>query len=237
MLNNTQFMQKYLFLLVFSLTCLQFAFSQSCNNDFYPIAKGTKHSYESFDKKGKLQSISTSEIQAVESVGDSLKATIRSVTTNEKGKELSTGTVVTVCLDGAIFIDLRSMMANDMTAAFKDGEVLVTGQPLEMPSQLSVGQKLPDGDLTMIMKSGGVQLMKMSFKVSNRVVAAKEKITVKAGSYEAYRITYDLQVESLFKRTVQVEQWMATGVGLVKQVTKDKKGEVENSMELSQFSK
>jgi hypothetical protein len=230
-------MKKLSLLLFFAFIFNHSTFAQSCKNEFYPFTKGVKSTYESFDKKGKLQTINTSEILDIKSVGDSIKATIKSVSTNEKGKELSSGTVVTTCVNGAVLIDLRSIINNDMTSAFKDGEVSMTGSPLELPSQLRVGQSLSNGDLTMIVKSGGVQIMKMAFEVSNRKVAKQEKLTVKAGTYDAYVITYDMTIDMMFKRTVSVEQWFVSGVGLVKMVTKDKNGNVESSMELSKLEK
>ena len=226
-------MQRF-FVLIFLFSPL-FALAQDCKSEFFPYMKGVKYSFDNYDKKGKLQSSSSSEVLSVTQVRDSLKATIKSQTFNEKGKEVSAGTVETVCAKGLVFIDLRSMLSGDLTRAFKDGEITVSGTPLEMPATLSPGQTLPGGDLTMSLKSGGIQIMKMTFVISNRKVETKESITVKAGTFDAYKISYDMEVNAIFSRTIHVVQWMAPGVGMVKSENYDKAGKSEGWMELSKF--
>jgi hypothetical protein len=223
------------FFILFLLLTPFFSNAQDCKSDFFPYTKGMRYSFDNYDKKGKLQSSSSSEVLSVTQVRDSLKATIKSQTFNEKGKEVGAGTVETICAKGLVYIDLRAMLSGDLTRAFKDGEVTVSGTPLEMPSKLSPGQTLPGGDLTMSLKSGGIQLMKMTFVISNRKVETKESITLKAGTFEAYKISYDMEVNAIISRTIHVVQWMAPGVGLVKSENYDKNGKSEGWMELSKF--
>ena len=77
--------------------------------------------------------------------------------------------------------------------------------------------------------------MTMTFAVKNRKVEKKEKLTVGAGTYDAYKITYDMDFKMLFKKSIKVAQWVVNGVGMIKSETYNSKGELEGSSEMTKF--
>lgn len=86
-------------------------------------------------------------------------------------------------------IDPKSM------ESFKDMEVSFSGSDMTFPSSLSVGQVLEDASITMAASSGGMTLMKMTINITNRKVVSSESVTVPAGTFDCYKITYDLETK------------------------------------------
>ena len=78
--------------------------------------------------------------------------------------------------------------------------------------------------------------------ISNRKVEAKESITTAAGTFEAFKISYNTKVEStIMGMTRSFEsssnEWIAEGVGMVKVQSFDKKGKKQGTTELTSFKK
>ena len=126
------------------------------------------------------------------------------------------------------------MMA-DFAQQIKDMEISISGNGIEIPPVLTEGMALSDGTTEMKMGSKGMTFMNMKFDVKNRKVEKKESITTAAGTFDCYKITYDMDMKVIFKRAVSVKQWFAEGVGLVKSESYNKKGELEGSTELTKF--
>ena len=66
----------------------------------------------------------------------------------------------------------------------------------------------------------------------------KESVNTPAGTYECYVITQDNVSETMgVKQTMQSKLWLAEGVGMVKQETYNKKGDLMSKSELTSFKK
>lgn len=85
------------------------------------------------------------------------------------------------------------------------------------------------------MHASGLPLMELKFTISNRKVEALEKVSVKAGVFDAYKITYNFQMKSIFTREIKVNQWMAPGIGLEKSENLNARGTVKGGMELVSY--
>ena len=83
-----------------------------------------------------------------------------------------------------------------------------------------------------VRKMGFINL-KMSADMTNRKVEAIEEISVKGKSFNAFKITCNINTVVLgVKVNSKCEEWYAYNLGVVKSITYNKKGEVEGSMEL-----
>ena len=83
---------------------------------------------------------------------------------------------------------------------------------VQLPSDLSVGQSLDDGSIVI---SGDLP-MTMRVDITDRKVAAKEKVTTPAGTFECYKITYTIKTKMMMGRESKAAEWIAKDVGLVK---------------------
>jgi hypothetical protein len=115
-------------------------------------------------------------------------------------------------------------------------EMEISGTDIELPNDLSVGQDLADANVAITMKMTG---MNMSIKVDqlNRKVEKKENITTPAGTFDCYVLTQDNISETMgVKQTLESKLWLAEGVGMVKQETYKKNGDLANQMQLTKFN-
>ncbi|MBL7816251.1 MAG: hypothetical protein JNL70_14625 [Saprospiraceae bacterium] len=226
--------------LVFALWVASFQVSkaQDCSQGFYAMKEGTKFSMTNYNDKGKITSTSSSVVKSIKADGAKFEATIEASAKDGKDKPILDGKNFTVtCDNGTIKLDISSMMMADFANQMKNMEVSISGSGIEIPSNLSEGMSLSDGTTEMKLGTNGVSFMTMKFDIKNRKVEAKESKTTPAGTFDCYKITYDMDMKTIMKRQMKVVQWMAPGVGLVRSESFNQKGELEGYSELTKFEK
>ena len=224
------------FATLFSL--IQFSFAQDCSQSFYAMKEGTKIVMTNFNDKGKVTSTNETLIKSIKADGSNFDATVEATMKNDKGKVLSEGKSYNVkCENGTIKLDISSMMMSDFASQMKNMEVTISGSGIDIPPTLTEGMTLSDGTTEMKMGTNGMTFMNWKFDIKNRKVEKKESITTPAGTFLCYKITYDMDVKVMVKRSMKTVQWLAPGVGIVKSESYNQKGELESYMELTKFEK
>ncbi|ASO03983.1 TapB family protein [Arenibacter algicola] len=214
------------------------ALSQNCSK-YYPMEEGTSFQYTMTNKKGKTEGITDYSITNVENTGGVTTASMNMKFTDEKGKEIFVSDYKLSCTGDVVKIDYNSLVPAQMMKQYTDMgvEMEISGTDIELPNNLSVGQGLDDANVAISIKMTG---MNMNIKVDqlNRIVEKKESVTTPAGTYECYVITQDNVSETMgVKQTMQSKLWLAEGVGMVKQETYNKKGDLMSKSELTSFKK
>lgn len=120
---------------------------------------------------------------------------------------------------------------DDLTKLMKVQEDICSGDASSIPTSLKVGMKIPDGHLEI--KAGAVTA---TIITSERTVADYKKITVKAGTFDAYLIKEKQTTKSMVNKEEIVESWYAKGIGCIKQEVYNKKGKLKISRELVSVS-
>lgn len=207
--------------------------AQECG--YYQMNSGAIMGYQSMDEKGKLTGSSRITIMDVQNSGGIIAYTVKSEVFDSKNKLTQTGEYGMKCEGGIFSVDMKSLIDPKSMEGFKDMEISFSGMDMTYPSSLSVGQALPDANVTMTAGTGGMTLMKMTINITNRKVEAVEAVTVPAGTYNCYKITYDLETKMGIKITSVAIQWINMGVGNVKTETYDKKGKLLGTTVLSEF--
>lgn len=172
--------------------------AQNCN-DFYSFKTGNCIEYIHNNAKGKMESISKMTISDVSTNEGIVSFKTDNVYFDDKEKETYTFQQTYYCQDGIISFDMNNMFDPKTMEGYKDKQVSLTSDKLDLPSSLSVGQTLKDGNATMIISNQGTKLMTMTIHVYNRKVEANETISVPAGTYDCFKITYDVESKVLFK--------------------------------------
>ncbi|MEQ8418540.1 MAG: hypothetical protein RIB64_00945 [Arenibacter algicola] len=213
------------------------ALSQNCSK-YYPMEEGTSFQYTMTNKKGKTEGITDYSITNVENTGGVTTASMNMKFTDEKGKEIFVSDYKLSCTGDVVKIDYNSLVPAQMMKQYTDMgvEMEISGTDIELPNDLSVGQGLDDANVAMSIKMPG---MNMNIKVDqlNRIVEKKESVNTPAGTYECYVITQDNVSETMgVKQTMQSKLWLAEGVGMVKQETYNKKGDLTTQMLLTKFN-
>lgn len=231
-------MKKFCTSLFFGLFLSAFSFAQSNCDGFLPFEKGLKFEQTHYDAKGKVTTVADAMIEDIQPIEGGYEARVAMSQVDGKGKEAGSGSYNIQCIDGVLKMDLNSLMNPAMTEAYQSMEMTITGDGLQFPPSLSVGQELPAGATTIEVASNGLTVVTMSFESKDRKVETKEKITTAAGSFDCYKIRETITYQAMFlTRSYTTVGWYAKGVGLVKQETYDQKEKLSSWMELTRWGK
>lgn len=211
-------------------------FGQNCSQ-YYPMEEGATFQYTNYDKKGRTEGIADYKITEVVTNEGTTQATMSIALTDEKGKEIYNTSYSFSCTNNKVSIDYESLLPESMIDQMGDMEMEITGTDIELPNNLEVGQVLPDANVTLTMSVAGMN-MKTVVNILNRKVEKKETITTSAGSFDCFVIYSDNQTQAMgINKTFPSRLWLAEGVGMVKQETYQKKGEVMSRSELTAYSR
>jgi len=128
-------------------------------------------------------------------------------------------------------------MSQESMEAYKDMEMKMEGGALEIPASMKAGDVLKNGDMKMSFSSGGMTIMNITMNISNRKVDAVESITTPAGTFECYKISYDVAMKMMMNMKSKGVEWYAKGVGMVKNETYSSDGKLLGSNVLTALKK
>ncbi|MAP54517.1 hypothetical protein [Altibacter sp.] len=222
--------------LLFVLISTSFVWSQNSCSKFYPFSEGVTSQITTYNKKGDVAAIVNYKVTNVSSNGSAETATMFSTIEDHKGERIAETTYDVTCRDNVVSIDFKSMMNPQIFEQFGEMKYDISGTNIDLPNDLSVGQSLPDADMKMKIDMGGIN-MNMNVAMKDRNVVGKESVTTPAGTFECFVITYTSEVKMGMNQTGTAKQWIAEGVGMVKQEDYNNKGKVMSSSLLTSFSK
>jgi hypothetical protein len=226
-----------IFLFVFFLASVKtFAQDNLCESGYMPFKEGIYTEVTHYNKKGKATGASQQRITGLEEIEGGSKATVELAHTDEKGKELNKGSYGIECKDGTLYMDMSALLNPQAMAGFQDLEMEVTGTAMEFPSRMEAGQTLPDGNLEMTAKTGGLAFS-MNMNVTNRKVEAMETVTTPAGAFECVKISQDTELKTIIKNKFKTVTWYAKGIGMVKSENYDTRGNLESSSVLTKLER
>lgn len=229
-------MKKVLLVITLILFIAPLSMAQTACSQYYVLEDGVTYQYTNYNKKGKEDGTFTYTVKDVEGGGDSVSATMTMQMTDKKGNSYDSEYGIS-CEGDAVKIDFKSLMNEQMMSQFGDVEVDMSGTDIVLPNNLSVGQELDDANIEMKMKMGGMN-MNMNVETVNRKVEKKETITTPAGEFPCYVIYSEHKSKMMMaNQTFPSRIWLAEGVGMIKQETYNKKGDLASYMELTKFTK
>lgn len=231
---------KYSFISLIALVLICWSSSAQECSQYYPMIEGSSFEYTVYNKKGKADGVIAYSVSNVRTNGDSTTATMQMNMKNGKGKEQYTMDYDFTCENGVIKIDYESLFPKQMTEQFGDNvEIKMSGTDVELPASLSVGQELKDANVDVAMDMGMMK-MEIAVKTINRKIEKKETITTPAGTFECF-VLYSESVTKMpmggGNKAFPSRIWLADGVGMIKQVSYNAKGNVDSTSELTAFSK
>lgn len=175
------------------------------------------------DRKGNPDGKYVYKVSGVTKAAGVTMAQVKSELFDKKGKSLGGGTGTMQCKNGQLMIDMKMMLSPQQMEQFKNADVEGKGAFMDYPAAMSAGQQLPDASFTMNMKTDGLAAS-VGVDITNRNVEAKEKVTTPAGTWEAYKITYDSKVTMNMGFAIpikmQMTEWFVPDFGIVKSTSK-----------------
>lgn len=217
----------------------QFINAQDACSKYYPMVEGSSFQYTMTDKKGKVEGVTDYTITNVSTDGGTTSATYDMKFTDKKGNEVFHNDYNISCSENGIKIDFNSLMPSQMMGQYEEMglDMDITGTDIEIPNELTVGATLDDANVSVAMNMSGIK-MNITVDQTNRKVEKSETVTTPAGTFECYLITETTKSKTMgAAQETNNKMWLAAGVGMVKQETYKKNGNLISRMELTKFSK
>ncbi len=218
-----------------SVVSTYFGYAQDCNS-YFAMEEGVTSQITSYDKKNNPVAIVDYKITDVSDENGAKIAKINSTVKDEKGELIAKSDYNVICKGDKISIDFKSMMSPQLTEQYKDMDLEITGNNIEIPNTLNVGDKLPDSNMEMTMNMAGMN-MKMNVAMKDRSVTGKESITTPAGTFDCVVISYTSEFKMGMTKKGTAKQWLSKGVGMVKQEDYNGSGKLTSSSLLTAFNK
>lgn len=238
--NRWRFFHFLVFLPLLFILVILFKGRNDCEA-FYPLEEGTQFTLQSYNAKDKLTGYSVYKITDVERSAESVKAIYLNELYDEKDKPISKNNVEMRCEKGSFWVNMESRLNPETMEAYRNMELKMEGDYLEWPGDLKVGELLKDARLKMEVFSGGKSFLTMEINVKDRKVEAKENITTPAGTFECYKINYNVETitTSLFsmKFESKATEWISPGNGIVRTESYNDKGKLIGYMVLSEINR
>ncbi len=214
--------------------------AQDCKSYYY-MSNNTEVEMTIYDKKGDKSGVQNWKISNVNKEGNNFKSTINSTFTNAKGEVISKATGTYKCNGGKLMADMRMSIPQDQQKQMNAGETELNNAYLEYPSNISDGMQLSDAFFDMEVNTSGVPST-VHFEMKNRKVIGKEKVSSDAGSWDAYKISYDAMMKIKMigigiPIVMQTTEWFVPNFGVVKSETLSKKGSKMGSTLLTKWKK
>lgn len=188
-------------------------------NQYYQLSEGSEWEMESYNAKGKITGKQAQKVTDFSGGANSFTAIVQSVVYDKKDKEVMKGDLEFKCENGTMIVDMRNFINEEQMKAFQSYEMQIESDNLEIPNDLSVGQTLKDGSITVTTTNSPIP-MNMSVNITDRKVVAKESVTTPAGTFECYKITSNSTVNTKMgigmTFNFSTVEWLAPKVAVVK---------------------
>lgn len=206
-----------MFFSLLALGAVSFAQAQDCSKYIY-FKDNARIESVVYDGNGKEIRKEVQEISGIEDKGGERIANITTTKSGNEGNSSSKGVVK--CNGGNLYFDLTvGLPKQDVNNPAIESNAKTSF--LTYPSDPKIGQTLESSlDFNLNGTTKG-KSMKVNFKVEDRKVSGKEKVSTPIGSWESFKITYVLNVK--FKvvginipMKLDITEWFVPGYGIVK---------------------
>lgn len=185
--------RNLLFSFLFAILCIVKAQAQDCMGT--TLKAGSGFDMDSFDGKGEPAGKMTYKIASVTNEGGTSVITIEFESFNNKGKSELKNKYKMRCNGNSVMLDANSLISQEQLKKFENFNMKFTSEDIEYPVKLSVGQTLKDASLRGEGTSGPLAIA-INMLISNRKVESQEKLTIPAGTFDAYKISSDMTMET-----------------------------------------
>ncbi len=216
-------MKTLLTLILIALTTV--GFSQTDCKPYVPIEKGTQWEVTSYDKKDKVTGRTVYEL--LDLVEGDAKSTfsIKAMQYDDKDELIYTNEFEAWCENGKFQIDMAYMINGEQMQAYESMDVEVDATKFEVPTlDEPAGTALPDGEVTVTVRSSGVQMFKMTVEVVDRLIEGRETQTTDAGTFDCVVFSQTVKTRMIVKVEGSSKEWYAENVGVVRSESYNKKG-------------
>ncbi len=222
------------FILVFGLQ--SFSEAQYCNS--FAMSKGMVLHYQNFDSKGEVTLSSKTTCLDVSTLSSgAVIYKVNTSVTDAKDVSLSFWEYEMECKDGRFYVSMGSFTDPELMKEYEDLDIYIDTTGMEYPAMLSESLALPDAKFEISKAEIGVTMKTYDVVISDRKVVGIESVTVPAGTFDCFKITYEMDVKDVFKKKYNVTEYISEGTGKIKTETYNRKGKLMSSSVLIELIK
>lgn len=229
----------------FLLTIFAFNIAKAQDCKHISFTKGASYEMEHYDDKSKKTGTTKNNVKEVNVSDAKNVANIHSEHYDDKNEKKFEGDLKVVCENGNMLLDISDLVKNNPLANNSQMELKMESSLMGIPTNLSVGLALSDGNakVKILDKKSGQKFATVNISIYNRKVEAKEKITTPAGTFECFKITSDIKMETAMDMGMELPTYVLKGVSymstdmllFVKNETFDLAGDLMGYELLSKF--
>jgi hypothetical protein len=234
-------MDKYLFIFLICLLPLS-STAQNCGGYYY-LTNQAEIQMTTYGEDGTATVTVSSRISKVTAIAGGTASNFQTIVKDKDGKILDQGSGTAKCQQGKLSVDMRQSIPSGSTKQFQDMEVKADQSYIVYPSDMNVGQSLPDAfyHMEIYKKESDKVFATVDYTVNNRKVTGKEKVTPAAGTWDCFKITSDMKMNMKIGIGIpfrfKVTEYFAPDFGIVKILDYNKNGKKMGYTELTAFSK
>lgn len=230
-------MRKIFLLVSVVVSAFQLCGAQTCSQ-FINAVNGKKMVYDNLDAKGN----NVNQVSYTSAKKDASTVTVHSEITDKRGQPGGSGDSEITCNGNSISVDMKSFIPPASAKQFAKMDIQADAKYLMYPLDLKAGQALPDGSAVIGVNNGGVHFADINIDITNRKVEGQESLTLSCGSFDCYKITYDIAVKVKIgfvgiPVNMHTTEWFSPKLGrMIKTETYDKRGRLAGTMQLASIN-
>ncbi len=205
--------------------------SQNCTF-YFPKKQGTTLVLNHYKAPEKL--VSTTTTKVIEQSGDSIQ--FSSTINNADGKLINSGLYVVKCKNGEFVMDMSSFTNSMNLAAFKNMKTDIQSEDMSLPSNLQPGLQLNNGEVRITVSNQNMTIMRMTVKIINRKVIDVESVTTPAGTFQCWKISYDIDNEGMVTTHSKGIEFISQNQGIVRSESYDSNNNLQSYSVLNSFT-
>jgi len=227
-LLKSKIMKKFNLLICCCILWSVNVLSQGKCSKFYPIKENASFTLGVFDASNVELGKMTYDV--IEVIGDSAVYTVKM---SLSGFPERVSQFEISCTDAGVSMSF-SAMSGGMSGGANNAKI--TGNNIYLPNELSVGQTLPDAEMSMSSSSSPTRI-NMSRKMYNRKIDRIETISAAGESFICFVLTYDtiMTMSGGMNIRTKTEQFLAENVGTVKTMEYDGDGNLTGTTKLTSY--
>ena len=209
--------------------------AQNCDI-FIPYEEGTVLTYTSYNAKGK--EVGQSRQTLVSRTEDAGATVFLMRQENLSDKKAEPVEFTYRCEGDRFIIDMNSFVDPKQQESYKDMQMDITFESIDIPKGVTPGTSLKDGSVTMKVVSDSPINIQTKVLITNRKVEAIESVTTPAGTFECLKISQTITTDmGMMKITIKSVDWIAKNIGNVKSETYNKQDKMVGSQVLTAIVK
>ncbi len=236
---------KNLFSILFLTTIITgfsaYVRSQNCNM-YYSLANGNEYEMTNYDLTNNVEGKTINKILNVVKTTEWTMATVKKTTKDTKDEVVTTTSSSVKCIGGKMYIEMKSFVPSKFMAQMNNMAIKTDATWLEFPQNLSVGITLNDASGAISSYNGSTLVTTMKITITNRKVVSNENVTTTAGTFNCFKITQDINIETTSMGvsvpvSIKSTEYYAAGAGSVKTESYDKDGKLMGYSLLTKITK